>query len=276
MATPFTPKQAHKFDGALLAKLQGNVSEQIARQILELIPPIAPTSKIHDNGCGYGSVTNEILASPSTPKDIQITATDINAALFTPLAERAEKEKLPVEVKQMDACELTLPDATFDLSISNFCFPGFKEPVKGAAHIKRILKPGGRAAVTVWDDIPWRELLVETHRKVRGADAPPPPFLIDNCPTERLRDILKEAGWQGVEYVTRSGWLSVEDLREWASLAWSFLGHPPGGWTPKDEEVWDEAIEIIVKGLDGICVEDGAGGWKCEMFATVAVWAKEA
>jgi ubiquinone/menaquinone biosynthesis C-methylase UbiE len=248
----------------------------MTREILKLIPAIAPNSKIHDNGCGYGAVTNEILASPSTPKDVHVTATDVSAGWFIPLAERTEKESLPVEVKEMDACELTMPDSVFDLSIANFVFFALKDPVQAATHVKRTLKPGGTAVVTIWDRIPWRNMIIETHHKVRGADAPRPPYLTDNFTTEKLKSVLKEAGWENVEYTPRPAHLAIKDLREWVRLAWTILGRPQDGWTQHDEDTWDEAVDSIVKGLEEMCLKDEEGQFLSESVATVAVWRKEA
>ncbi|KAI2638721.1 hypothetical protein GGS26DRAFT_587488 [Hypomontagnella submonticulosa] len=58
MATPFMPKQAIEFNGALLQELQGDVSDTIARDLLrEELSPLTTSSVVHDNGCGYGAVT---------------------------------------------------------------------------------------------------------------------------------------------------------------------------------------------------------------------------
>lgn len=47
--TPFIPKQALKFDGALLKELQGDVSDSIARSLVEDLGPFPKGCIIHDN-----------------------------------------------------------------------------------------------------------------------------------------------------------------------------------------------------------------------------------
>ncbi|XXH00511.1 hypothetical protein Hte_006857 [Hypoxylon texense] len=130
-AAPFVSKQAVKFDGTLLQELQGDVTDTIARDLLrEDLPPIAPSSGIHDNGCGYGAVTTAIMESrsPPPPQDVQIHATDANPKFLSPLqAKLVEHLSWPVKLEPMDACHLTFPDNTFDLSLATFVFLALKD-----------------------------------------------------------------------------------------------------------------------------------------------------
>lgn len=103
MATPFVPKQAIPFDGALLQELQGNVSDKIALNLLKDLPALSSSSVIHDNGCGYGAVTMAVMAS-NPPTCIQIHATDINPMFMAQLqAKLAENPTWPVKVRDI-AC----------------------------------------------------------------------------------------------------------------------------------------------------------------------------
>jgi SAM-dependent methyltransferase len=275
MATPFVPKQAAKFDGAFLSELQGNVSEEIARYILTITPALKPGSKIHDNGCGYGAATGEIMAAnPSAGFDI--TATDVNPSWLGQLKAKAEAENWPVKTEIMDACELTLPDASFDFSITDFVFMGLKDPVQAAKHIRRTLKPGGVAAVSVWELMTWREAMMKAHYKTRGADAPCPPFLIHSLTSTELKSILVDAGWASVKYEEKVVWLKTNDLERWVKLAWSFLATPVGGWTETDEEKWDEALKEVIQSLEtmeGYEVVDGEH--RLKMVAYIAIHEKE-
>lgn len=90
MSTPFLPRQAVKFDGALAQELQGDVSESIARQIVQELFPLQPEALIHDNACGYGSVTGELMAA-GVPEGVKIHATDINNGYLAQLRSNIEK-----------------------------------------------------------------------------------------------------------------------------------------------------------------------------------------
>ena len=275
MSTPFQPKQALKFDGTLLKELQGEVTEVIAREVTKLVT-IAPGALIHDNGCGYGAVTSEIIAI-SPPSDIQIVATDKNQSYLTALdkviSENAAWPSVKTEV--MNANNLSFPDDRFDLSVTNFVLLGLTEEVAAARHILRTVKPGGTAVISVWKE-KGQIALHNTHYEIRGADTPLPPFLaLKDYTPEEFSAILAKAGWTNVEYVDKDVWVQMKDVKRWATIAWTFLGTPVGGWTQNDEDRWDETIDLLVKEITTSAPyveEDGIH--KIKMTATIAITKK--
>jgi ubiquinone/menaquinone biosynthesis C-methylase UbiE len=278
MATPFISKQALEFDGALLLELEGDVSDTIARDLLrEDLPPIAPSAVIHDNGCEYGVVTMAIMNS-NPPETIQIHATYVNSMFIAQLqAKLAENPSWPVKIENMDACNLTFPDNTFNLSLTTFVFVGLSDDVAAANHIRRTLRPGGTGVVAVWKEMPWHVALENAHHKTRGADEPMAPFLSKSWyKKENLQQVTTDAGWTDVRYVEKTAWLNLgADLKRWAAIAWTFLAAPVGGWQRRHEDKWDEAIDAIVNELsqsEWHKVEDGIH--KIRMVANVAIYQK--
>ncbi|KAK8077033.1 hypothetical protein PG996_003203 [Apiospora saccharicola] len=278
MATPFVPKQAIPFDGALLQELQGNVSDNIALDLLKDLPALSSSSVIHDNGCGYGAVTMAVMAS-KPPKGIHIHATDINPMFMAQLqAKLAENTDWPVETENMDACALTFPDNIFDLSMTTFVFSGLEDDVAAASQIRRTLKPGGTGVIAVWKEMAWHTALENAHHKTRGADEPMAPFLSKTWyKKEKVQQVTRDAGWADadIEFVEKAAWLDLgEDLKRWVTLAWSFLAMPVGGWKQRDEDKWDEAIDSIVQELrqGPLKVEDGVH--KIRMIADVSLMKK--
>lgn len=277
MSQPFVPQQAVKHDGAQLKRLQGDVSDDIARDLLKELPPISNFAVIHDNGCGYGAVTRALMAS-SPPSDIKIHATDLNPMYYAEL--QAEIDKNPtwkVDIATMDASALSFPDDKFDLSLTNFVFGGLKDDLSAAQHIFRTLKPGGTAVVAIWQDISWRGVLENAHWKTRGESVPLAPFLTKGWyGKKKLGPVLEKAGWGEVAWLEKPAWLNTgEDLKGWVELMWSLLGNPVGGWTQRDEDSWDDAVAYIIEELkkcDGVKFEDGV--WKCKMVASIAIGKK--
>jgi SAM-dependent methyltransferase len=272
MTTPFVPKQMLPFDGALLEELQGTVSNSIAAQIIPHLPAITASSAIHDNGCGPGTVTEEIMAT-APPAGFTIAASDINPMFLAQLkAKLAAHPNWPVTVSEDNAVALGFADATFTHSFSNFVFVGLPDPVQAAREILRTLKPGGTAAVSIWEDLPWLDALAKAHVATRGANAPPPAALaVGDWKGDKLRKTVDEAGWADVQSLELTGYLQIKDLKRWATIAWGFLGAPPNGWTQDDEDKWDEAVAFIVNYLnakEAWHVEEG-GEHKIKMVATV-------
>jgi ubiquinone/menaquinone biosynthesis C-methylase UbiE len=273
----FFPKQAVKFDGAIAQELQGDVSESIAREVIKVVPPIQSGWVIHDNGCGYGSVTGEIMAS-GVPTDITIHSTDKSANYMAHLrAKLKENPTWNVVVEEMDANNLTFPDNYFDLSITDFVLLGLDDEVGAARHILRTVKPGGTAAIGAWKEKPWQQALKEAHWRTRGADAPLPPFLaVVDYDTEQLKKLLRDAGFKNTKYVERAAWVDMPDLKRWSTIAWTFLSTPVGGWTQADEDTWDDAIDICVQELQkSHAYEFKNGVHRIRMIANIAVTEKE-
>jgi SAM-dependent methyltransferase len=275
MATPFMPKQAIAFDGALLQELQGDVSDTIARDLLQDLPALTSSSVVHDNGCGYGAVTLEVMKMNTRAN---VHATDVNPMFLAQLrANLADHPEWPVKVDTMDACNLTFPDSSFDLSLTTFVFAGLQNDVAAASHILRTLKPSGTGVIAVWKDMPWHVALENAHHKTRGADEPMAPFLSKSWyKKEKLNQVIADAGWKDVQFEEKAAWLNLgPDLKRWARIAWTFLATPVGGWQQRDEDKWDEAIDGIAEELEKsewYKVENGVH--KIRMVADVAIVAK--
>jgi len=68
-----------------------------------------------------------------------------------------------VDFQAMDCASLTFPESRFDAVTSSFGFQIFTDPEKVAQEARRVLKPKGRIAVTVWgtaDKVPFLHVLV--------------------------------------------------------------------------------------------------------------------
>jgi SAM-dependent methyltransferase len=68
-----------------------------------------------------------------------------------------------VEFRTMDCGDLKLPDGSFDAVVSSFGFQIFTDPEAAARESLRVLRPGGRIAVSVWstgDRVPWIHAIV--------------------------------------------------------------------------------------------------------------------
>lgn len=247
---PFMPKQAIHVHGTYLQELYGNITGTLIRNLLKDLPSIAPNSVIHDNGCGSGAVTRAILDT-NPPTSIQIHATDINIMYLNQLQMTlADKSSPPARIATMDACKLTFPDDTFDLSFTNFVFAGLVNDVAAASHILRTLKPRGTAIIAVWKEMPWHLALENAHYFIRGAGEPMAPFLSKGWyKREQLEQVIAK-GWKDVRFVEKTAWLDLGvDMKRWAAIAWTFLATPVGGWQQQDEDRWDDAINFVVEEL---------------------------
>lgn len=78
------------------------------------------------------------------PPGQRILAIDISPKMLERAAVKAEAYAGEIELREMDACALDLPDSTFDTVATVCTFCSVPRPVVGLREIHRVLKPDGQ------------------------------------------------------------------------------------------------------------------------------------
>ena len=99
-------------------------------------------SRVLDIATGPGYVAGEAVA-----RGAEVVGTDIAEAMID-LARRLHPD---VDFLQADAHALPFEDSSFDAVVGNFVILHLGRPEQAAAEFVRVLVPGGRLALTVWD-----------------------------------------------------------------------------------------------------------------------------
>ena len=81
---------------------------------------------------------------PYYPIDAEITAVDFSENMLERARERAERQKVKVELLPMDVQNLDFEDTTFDTVVATFVFCSVPEPIRGLKEIARVCRPGGK------------------------------------------------------------------------------------------------------------------------------------
>jgi phosphatidylethanolamine/phosphatidyl-N-methylethanolamine N-methyltransferase len=104
--------------------------------------PVQPGQRVLEVGVGTG------LSLPHYPPDCHLTGIDISEAMLGQARERADAlRRSNVDLRVMDARELSYPDATFDHVLAPYVISVVPEPRKVMAEICRVCKPGGTVLV---------------------------------------------------------------------------------------------------------------------------------
>lgn len=145
-----------------------------AQQRLLDVITIQPGEKVLDISCGTGLVTFPLVEGVG-PKGL-VTGIDLSDGMI----EKATKEANEMGVKNvifehMDAEELNLPDASFDVAINSLGLMYYPNPDKAIQEMYRVVQPGGRAAALVWGRrkaCGWAEIFPIVDRQVKSDVCP--------------------------------------------------------------------------------------------------------
>lgn len=240
----FKPKQCIPLTSAVFTEVSGNASQQIAKHIVELIGPFAPGSVIHDNACGTGVVSKEVmaLAPPETygTQGITIHATDLSEVMVEEckaLAIEKGWDKPPAHMTSqvMAMQDLTFPDATFTHSIMNFAMFALdhEDAAKTTAHVYRALKEDSVAVITVWEETATGDAMQEAHNTTRSTTTVLPVLLRSYWKHySHIRDVLTTAGFADdkIEITKRKVDIEVKDMDRWSNVMWNLIRCLAGGW----------------------------------------------
>jgi ubiquinone/menaquinone biosynthesis C-methylase UbiE len=141
-------------------------------------------------GVGRGARLLDVASGPgyvaarAAERGASVVGVDIADAMIS-LARRLHPR---LEFRSGDAEALSFRDGSFDAVVGNFVMLHLGRPERAAAEFARVLAPGGRVALTVWD-LPQRaRLLGVLVEAVAAAGASPPEHIPVGPPIFRFSD----------------------------------------------------------------------------------------
>jgi len=178
--------------------------EPFARHTGGKVAELQP-ARVLETAAGTGIVTTAL--AERLPASATLIATDLNQAMIDHASTKPALKR--VEIRQADALKLPFADGSFDVVVCQFGVMFFPDRVAGYREARRVLAPGGRFVLSVWDSLqhnPITRAVVEA-AAVRYPQNPPR-FLArtphGHSDTNVLRRDLAAAGFDqiAVETVT--------------------------------------------------------------------------
>ncbi|WP_354641732.1 class I SAM-dependent methyltransferase [Kitasatospora camelliae] len=194
--------KAEAYDRSFAALCAGAVPALLAAAA------IGPDTVLLDVGTGPGTV-----AAAAVALGAEVTAVDAEPGMVALAAARVPG----AEVRRALLPELPFEDAAFDTVVGNFVVNHVEDPVAALAELRRVVRPGGRVAVTIWHGTANRSMdLFGQALAVAGVERMELPTLPVDFPrtAEGFAGVLAAAGWSEVE-ARDVAWTHRVDPEDW-------------------------------------------------------------
>ncbi len=233
-------------------------TEPIRRDLIAQLAPQAGES-ILDIGTGPGEPALSVAAAVGPTGCV--TGIDLAEEMVSRAQQAAATQGLRnADFRAMDSSALTFPVHTFDGAVSNFGFQIFTDPEGAAREALRVLKPGGRLAVSIWgrgERTPFLDVIIAPMLKHAEPDVNgyiPTPYETGG-PGEMVR-FLETAGFRGAVEERRTYTMRFASGDEYLAtiLKGTPIGHSLGEETP---EVQADVLAATRANLDRRSGPDG-------------------
>jgi len=175
-----------------------------AALLLELANP-QPGEHVVDVACGTGIVARQV--APRVGASGTVVAVDVNPAMLMVARSLPAPTGATIDWREGSALALPLPDNTCDLALCQHGLQFFPDRLMALREMYRVLRPGGRIAVSVWRSLehnPVPQMIWETiarHLNTAVAILVPSFSLGD---AGELRTLLESAGFADATVTARS------------------------------------------------------------------------
>lgn len=173
-------------------------AHEVARRVARWTP-----RRLLETAAGTGIVTGALVhACPAA----DVTATDLNPDMLG-VAKRRLSTAPHVHTQVADMTALPFADGQFDTVVCQFGLMFVPEKVRANAEARRVLAPGGRYLLVIWDELARNPAARITHDTLAALLPDDPPQFLARTPfgygdPARIEHDLLAAGFSDIEFET--------------------------------------------------------------------------
>lgn len=161
-------------------------------------------NRVLDLACGTGLVAEQV--APVIGSNGSIAGLDFNPIMLE-VARKRELNGPAIEWVEASALDIPYEDTSFDAVVCQQGFQFFPDRAKAASEVRRVLKPGGTVAASVWvtvDELPvWEAVFTSVAKRL---DVPMDSVSVPNSLgyPDRLEATFKDAGFSDTQVNKRT------------------------------------------------------------------------
>ncbi|WP_377194222.1 class I SAM-dependent methyltransferase [Ruegeria meonggei] len=213
---------------------------------------IAPGHTVLDVACGTGATTREAVLRIGSKG--RVVGLDRNQGML----DVARKRAAGIDWTEGLAEELPFPTRSLDVVLCQFGLMFFDDRAKALQEMRRVLRPVGKIALSVWDDVdtsPGYAAMITLIDEMFGSNAASAlraPFILGKL--DFLESVLGKGGLQEVTVTTVTGTARFASIREWVRM-------DVRGWTLSefiDDAGYEKLVAEAEQRLGQFAAPDGA------------------
>jgi SAM-dependent methyltransferase len=190
----------------------------VTDRMLDLTMP-RPGERVLELACGPGGLG--LAAAGWVAPDGEVVQSDVVGEMTEIAAARARTLGISnVRTRVLDLEHIGEPDRSYDVALCSEGLMLVPEPARAAREIRRVLRPGGRVALTVWgprERNPWLGLVLDAVSAQLGRPVPPPgvPGPLSLADRDGLVRLLRDAELVEVEVEELAVPLRAATFEQW-------------------------------------------------------------
>ncbi|NVE95078.1 class I SAM-dependent methyltransferase [Altererythrobacter lutimaris] len=232
-----------------------------------LLDYAGPHGRVIDIACGTGIVSRFLARLDQVE---QIDAIDVAPAMIAKARSMSSNSSPKISFIEASALSLPFADDTFDAALCQQGLQFFPDKLAGLREARRVLKPGARAAFSIWcnarDGLPVFDAFERAISDALGSDLVPfGPFSFGD--RDEISSLAEAAGFKSTSIEVQSRLSPLPDIRTFVLFDIAFLGRPAPDGTlqpimdfanPASDDVILALIDRMEKDCAAYCEPDGS------------------